>query len=549
MSVAMTGDDGVPTIDDWNRLLEGRVAVVTGGGDGIGAGIARLFAQHGALRRSRRGRSGTRGSASTTKCPAQADRSAAMSSTSPPTTMSPGWPKPCSPNTAGPTCWSTTSATIGPWCHFSDSTPESWQQQYDINLRHVFAVTRAFVPSMIDAHRGSIVTVHSVEGMRGYPKDPVYGAMKAAAAHFTTCLAVDLGRHGIRVNGIGTDLAQTPQVDYLTGYEDVDDLWASWAPVGRVGWPEDQARVALFLASDQSAFVTGHNIPVDGGTKAGGGWLFSPTGGPLRQQIEEPVTTTSDADETVDVLVVGSAGALAGAYTAAREGLSVAIVEATDQFGGTFAYSGGGGMWYPCNPVLVRAGVDDTIDEALRYYRTVVGDRTPAELQETYVRGAFGTDRVSRSRRTLRVQDPAVAGLLQLSPRCAQRRYASYRLEGGAGRTARAIPGAGPWAAGSRTPRRTAAGPAHRWAGSGGSLSLGDGRQPRRGRLSEHQPRRVDRRGRPGHRWGCRVRREAADDQGASRSPAGRGRIRAERGDAGRIRRSGNGIGHHGCAR
>jgi NAD(P)-dependent dehydrogenase (short-subunit alcohol dehydrogenase family) len=129
---------------------------------------------------------------------------------------------------------------------------------------------------MIDARRGNIVTVHSVEGMRGYPKDPVYGAMKAAAAHFTTCLAVDLGRHGIRVNGIGTDLAQTPQVDYLAGYEDVAELWASWAPVGRVGWPEDQARVALFLASDQSAFVTGHNIPVDGGTKAGGGWLFSP---------------------------------------------------------------------------------------------------------------------------------------------------------------------------------------------------------------------------------------------------------------------------------
>ncbi|MCT7661159.1 FAD-binding protein [Mycobacterium deserti] len=93
------------------------------------------------------------------------------------------------------------------------------------------------------------------------------------------------------------------------------------------------------------------------------------------------------ADETVDVLVAGSAGALAGAYTAAREGLSVALVEATDQFGGTFAYSGGGGMWYPCNPVLARAGCDDTIDDALRYYRAVVGERTPADLQETYVRG------------------------------------------------------------------------------------------------------------------------------------------------------------------
>jgi hypothetical protein len=92
-------------------------------------------------------------------------------------------------------------------------------------------------------------------------------------------------------------------------------------------------------------------------------------------------------DETVDVIVAGSAGGIAGAYTAAREGLSVALVEATDRFGGTFAYSGGGGMWYPCNPVLVRAGSDDTLDQALRYYRAVVGDRTPADLQEAYVRG------------------------------------------------------------------------------------------------------------------------------------------------------------------
>ena len=60
-----------------------------------------------------------------------------------------------------------------PWVPFHRSTPDSWQQMYDVNLRHVFAVTRAFVPSMIDAHRGSIATVHSVEGMRGYPKDPV----------------------------------------------------------------------------------------------------------------------------------------------------------------------------------------------------------------------------------------------------------------------------------------------------------------------------------------------------------------------------------------
>lgn len=95
-----------------------------------------------------------------------------------------------------------------------------------------------------------------------------------------------------------------------------------------------------------------------------------------------------DWDEECDVLVAGSGGGgVTGAYTAAREGLEVILVEATDKFGGTTAYSGGGGVWFPCNPVLLRAGTDDTIEDALEYYHAVVGDRTPRELQETYVRG------------------------------------------------------------------------------------------------------------------------------------------------------------------
>jgi 3-oxosteroid 1-dehydrogenase len=92
-------------------------------------------------------------------------------------------------------------------------------------------------------------------------------------------------------------------------------------------------------------------------------------------------------DEVVDVVVVGSGGGITGAYTAAREGLSVVLVEATDMFGGTTAYSGGGGMWFPCNPVLRRAGSDDTLDVALKYFHSVVGDRTSFDLQQTYVRG------------------------------------------------------------------------------------------------------------------------------------------------------------------
>lgn len=92
-------------------------------------------------------------------------------------------------------------------------------------------------------------------------------------------------------------------------------------------------------------------------------------------------------DETVDVLVVGSGGgALTGAYTAAREGLSTLLVEASEFYGGTTAYSGGGGMWFPNNAVLQRTGSTDTPEAAREYYRAVVGERTPEALQDAYLR-------------------------------------------------------------------------------------------------------------------------------------------------------------------
>ncbi|MGI5219022.1 FAD-binding protein [Nocardia sp. CA-290969] len=99
------------------------------------------------------------------------------------------------------------------------------------------------------------------------------------------------------------------------------------------------------------------------------------------------VDSAVEWDERCEVLVLGSGGGgLTGAYTAGREGLQVIVAEATDRFGGTTAYSGGG-MWFPGNPVLRRAGDDDTAENALEYFRAVVGDRTPAELQRAFVTG------------------------------------------------------------------------------------------------------------------------------------------------------------------
>lgn len=94
-------------------------------------------------------------------------------------------------------------------------------------------------------------------------------------------------------------------------------------------------------------------------------------------------------DYECDLLVVGSgAGGVSAAYTAAREGLNVILIEAADRFGGTTSFSGGGGVWFPANPVLQRGGfADDSLEEAAKYYHAVVGDRTPRALQEAYLEG------------------------------------------------------------------------------------------------------------------------------------------------------------------
>lgn len=267
-----------PVITDWSRLLDGRVAVVTGGGTGIGGAISRLFAQHGAIVEI-----------------VDIDEEVANEAVA---DIRAAGGTACA-HVADVTDWDQLQAAASailaeheyvqvlvnnvgdhrPLVRFRNSGPDDWRTMIDVNFLHVVGATRLFAESMIEHGGGSIVNLHSVEGVRGYPGEPVYGAMKAATAKFSTDMAVQLGRHGIRINGIGPDLTQTPQVDYIGTSVGYEHLWPSWAPVGRLGWPEDQARVALFLASDLSAFVTGHNIPVDGGTKAGGGWYFSPTEG------------------------------------------------------------------------------------------------------------------------------------------------------------------------------------------------------------------------------------------------------------------------------
>jgi NAD(P)-dependent dehydrogenase (short-subunit alcohol dehydrogenase family) len=261
---------------DAGPLLDGRVAVVTGGGGGIGAATARLFAQNGAH-----------------VVIAEIDSELAQR-TADKITTSGGSVLPVVTDVRDGDQVDALARSaldrygrvdvlvnnVGHWLrhpgHFVDTDPQLWDELYRVNLHHVFLVTHAFLPTMSQQHAGAIVNVSSIEGLRGYPEDPVYAAFKAAVIHFTRSLAVQVGRDGVRVNAICPDVTETLQVPYsqwLSAEEQTQ--WPRWVPVGRMGLPEDQARVILFLASDLSSFVTGHTIPTDGGTGAAGGWFRS----------------------------------------------------------------------------------------------------------------------------------------------------------------------------------------------------------------------------------------------------------------------------------
>lgn len=156
---------------------------------------------------------------------------------------------------------------------FLRSTPEQWERLHHLNLGHVFAVTRALAPGMVERHRGSIVNISTVEAYRGIPGHSVYSAYKAGVSAFTKSLAVELASSGVRVNAIAPDLAdteQTPASAMLDGRDPA--LIRTWVPLGRFGQPDDYAQVVEFLASDAAAFVTGQTLPVDGGTLAASGW-------------------------------------------------------------------------------------------------------------------------------------------------------------------------------------------------------------------------------------------------------------------------------------
>jgi 2-hydroxycyclohexanecarboxyl-CoA dehydrogenase len=259
--------------------LEGRVAVVTGGAGGIGGAITRRFAESGAAVVVN-DIDGDRLSSIAGACDASGGAIIGV----------PGDIRdPATVERVATTAEGVAGGRIDvlvnnvgdyrPHARFLDSSEEDWQALAAINLDHVLRCTRRIAPLMVRQGSGSIVNLTTVEAHRGIPGHVVYSAYKSAVLGFTRSLAVELGNQGVRVNALAPDMAdtlQTPAEMMLRG-RDAADL-PRWIPLGRFGQPADYADVALFLASDDSRFVTGQSIAVDGGTLAASGWYRSPGG-------------------------------------------------------------------------------------------------------------------------------------------------------------------------------------------------------------------------------------------------------------------------------
>jgi len=148
----------------------------------------------------------------------------------------------------------------------ADCTLENWERVINVNLKGVFLGMKYGIPAMLKGGGGAIINNASVAGIVGFAGIPAYCASKGGVIQLTKAAALEYAKQGIRVNVICPGVIWTPMVERFTAQSDeTRKALESLEPVGRFGTPEEVARLALFLASDDSAFCTGAPFIVDGG--------------------------------------------------------------------------------------------------------------------------------------------------------------------------------------------------------------------------------------------------------------------------------------------